>query len=72
MEIKLTPVENSTTVAAYGYNKKENIMRIEYHKTGLYDYSNITPFEFLSVQQAESKGSQVKIIINGKRFKRVV
>ena len=72
MEIKMISIAGSSMVARYGYDKRSETMRIDFHGSGMYDYFNVSNNEYKSIMAAESFGRQLKIITKGKRFQRVI
>lgn len=73
LKIPLTSIGGSAIIARIGYDANEQILRIDYHKTGIYDYFNVTLSEFhaiASIPENESIGKRVKDVVKGKRFKR--
>lgn len=76
MKVKIIPVENSQIIVGRGYRKSDETMFIVYHKTGMYEYYEITPEEYDRViisdtVPTESIGRTVREIVKGKRFSRV-
>lgn len=73
--IILTDIPNSSTIARIGYDLSSQTMRVDYFTTGFYDYFDVTQQEYRTIasaaKKAESIGAQVKLVIKGKRFKKV-
>lgn len=50
-----TPV-SSSTIASIGYDPTTEILEVEFHKTGLYQYFNVPGFLYESFMAASSQG----------------
>lgn len=72
MDIPLTRIAGSSSVAGKGYHPTTETMRIDYHGTGTYDYYNISKDDYNRLEAAESIGKELRSIIKGKRFRRVL
>jgi hypothetical protein len=74
--IILTDIPNSSTIARIGYDLQTQTMRVDYFTTGFYDYYDVTQEEYRTIasaaKKAESIGKQVKAVIKGKRFKKII
>lgn len=71
MDIKLTSIAGSSTVARIGYNELNQTLRVDYHRTGCYDYYGVTLDEFHQIARVpteESVGKKIKEIIKGKQY----
>ncbi len=69
--IKMIPVENSSTTIEYGYDKENKALIVNYRKTGLYSYDNISEEEFGSISKAESIGKGIRAIAANKIYQRI-
>lgn len=61
-----TPV-NSDNIKAVGYDVKEYILEVEFHKgNSLYRYEKVSPEAYKGLIEAESPGKFFQIMIKGK------
>ena len=71
MEANMQSV-NSSNVAEIGYNPDEQILVVAYHNGGVYNYYDVSPREYQSLEMAESKGRWIAQNIKGhKSYQRV-
>jgi len=56
----MTQVANSSTVVAYDYDKQREALKVEYIKTGLYEYYNVSEDEYKIMCLNTSPGKQSK------------
>lgn len=64
-------VANSSSVIAYDYDKQRQTLIVEYNKTGLYEYYDVTPSEFNILSLNTSVGKAIKDLIKGKAYKKI-
>jgi len=67
----MTQVANSSTVVAYDYDKQREALKVEYIKTGLYEYYNVSEDEYKIMCLNTSPGKAIKELIKGKEFKKI-
>ncbi len=67
-----TPVVSSNLVSI-GYDSNSNTLEIEFHKSGIYQYSNVPKSTYLSLRAASSHGEYFDAYIKkgGYTFKKV-
>ena len=54
-KIVMNPVKSST-INSVGFNPDKDTLTVQFNNGGLYRYSAVTPFDFVSFMCAESKG----------------
>jgi hypothetical protein len=56
---------SSSTIAAVGYDPNTETMRVQFHKTGTYEYAGVPQSEFDVMMQSASIGSHFSQFIKG-------
>lgn len=64
-------VANSSTIAAYSYDQKRNALKVEYMKTGWYEYYNISQEEYNMMSINTSPGKAIKYLVKGKEYRKI-
>jgi hypothetical protein len=63
----------SSNLASVGYDADNQILEIEFHHGGVYQYSSVPQYVYKELMEADSHGkyfsSQIKNIFNYKRIK---
>lgn len=62
-------IPSSTSIARYGY--KDDILTIDFHKTGMYEYYGISHHEIEQIHASDEKSKDLLKLIKNKRFKKV-
>jgi len=62
--MEMQPV-TSSQVDSIGYDEESQTMHVQFHKGGLYEYSDVTPEIHNQLLNASSIGSQLKSIVAG-------
>lgn len=57
---------SSTTVASIGYDPATEVLEVEFHKTGLYQYFNVPDFVYEEMMAAPSQGTYLNTNIKGR------
>lgn len=57
--MRMMKIDDSSNVAAVGYDLAAATLRIKFHGGGLYDYPEITPVQFADLACADSVGRWV-------------
>lgn len=55
----LIKIENSSNIAAVGYDHSTFTLTVQFHSGGIYQYFPVTQFAYEELMKAESKGSFV-------------
>lgn len=53
--MELTPVESSN-IKAIGHDPSTNVLRVQFHSSGTYDFHGVTAEQYQQLMAAESKG----------------
>lgn len=64
-------IPSSTSIARYGYNPEKDVLTIDFHKTGLYEYYNVTIEEITEINLSEEKSKDLLKLIKNKRFRKL-
>ena len=64
-------VANSSSVIAYKHDNQRQALIVEYIKTGLYEYYNISEDDYKLLELNTSVGKAIKDLIKGKEYKKI-
>lgn len=64
-------IPSSTSIARYGYSPEKDVLTIDFHKTGLYEYYNVTAEEMVKITSSEEKNKALLKLIKNKRFRKL-
>lgn len=63
LQIALTPVSNSSLIAADGWNETHTTLAVRYHNGYVYEFRGLSPAIHAAYEKAPSKGSYLKRFI---------
>lgn len=63
--MEMTPIENSSNVAAVGYDENSDTLQVEFHNGGTYQYFDVPESLFESLRDADSVGGFLAANIKG-------
>lgn len=66
MDIKHTPVANSSNVASYGYDRESQTLEVKFHSGKSYRYNHVTQAEYDALTKARSVGGHVAAHFRGR------